>query len=327
MIAYLEKTDGNAEFHEIMDFLTRSSIHYALTVKDEGEALERPSESQPIPYPSHPSEDQPKSQPDPSPRPSPFIPITDSNPEGSGRNHGGQSSSDKSLSGNEDGLTLQREGKLQNPKPTAYKDQTFDVAFDDLDATDYMETKDTHRTSIDYSMGASHSMIPIQASVRDSFSCWEKARISPRSRLKKDRGKNRLMKAVRSSSHVSVVPSLSSSNHVFASPVVSFNCKFICGFRNGDCREGGQSDNTVGSPHEFIIHGIEIFKGNEKVTEVTDVENCQIDNSRTLRRYQIPTHEELRALRDRADIAEAERATLRATIRMMGQSRRVFVTI
>ncbi|GKF42997.1 hypothetical protein Tco_0126339, partial [Tanacetum coccineum] len=32
MIAYLEKTDGNAEFHEIIDFLTRSSIHYALTV-------------------------------------------------------------------------------------------------------------------------------------------------------------------------------------------------------------------------------------------------------------------------------------------------------
>ncbi|GJR73586.1 ribonuclease H-like domain-containing protein [Tanacetum coccineum] len=27
-----EKTDGNAEFHEIIDFLTRSSIHYALTV-------------------------------------------------------------------------------------------------------------------------------------------------------------------------------------------------------------------------------------------------------------------------------------------------------
>ncbi|GJZ34465.1 hypothetical protein Tco_0580282 [Tanacetum coccineum] len=32
MAAYLEKTDGNAEFHEIIDFLTRSSIHYALTV-------------------------------------------------------------------------------------------------------------------------------------------------------------------------------------------------------------------------------------------------------------------------------------------------------
>ncbi|GJR64761.1 hypothetical protein Tco_0010826 [Tanacetum coccineum] len=32
MIAYLEKTDGNAEFYEIIYFLTRSSIHYALTV-------------------------------------------------------------------------------------------------------------------------------------------------------------------------------------------------------------------------------------------------------------------------------------------------------
>ncbi|GJX59916.1 hypothetical protein Tco_0291306 [Tanacetum coccineum] len=30
MVAYLEKTDGNAEFHEIIDFLTRSSIHHAL---------------------------------------------------------------------------------------------------------------------------------------------------------------------------------------------------------------------------------------------------------------------------------------------------------
>ncbi|GKA91299.1 putative ribonuclease H-like domain-containing protein [Tanacetum coccineum] len=32
MVAYLEKTDGNAEFHEIIDFLTRSSIHHALIV-------------------------------------------------------------------------------------------------------------------------------------------------------------------------------------------------------------------------------------------------------------------------------------------------------
>ncbi|GKA42687.1 hypothetical protein Tco_0735347 [Tanacetum coccineum] len=75
--------------------------------EDEGEVSERPSESQPIPSPTHPSEDQPESQPDPSPRPSSSIPIPDSNPEGSGGNHGGQSSSDRSLSGNEDGLTLQ----------------------------------------------------------------------------------------------------------------------------------------------------------------------------------------------------------------------------
>ncbi|GJW42079.1 hypothetical protein Tco_0070878 [Tanacetum coccineum] len=32
MVACLEKTGGNAEFHEIVDFLTSSSIHYALTV-------------------------------------------------------------------------------------------------------------------------------------------------------------------------------------------------------------------------------------------------------------------------------------------------------
>ncbi|GJY70767.1 hypothetical protein Tco_0474470 [Tanacetum coccineum] len=32
MVAYLEKTNGNVEFHEIIDFLARSSIHNALTV-------------------------------------------------------------------------------------------------------------------------------------------------------------------------------------------------------------------------------------------------------------------------------------------------------
>ncbi|GJW13372.1 hypothetical protein Tco_0017505 [Tanacetum coccineum] len=32
MVAYLEKTEGNTDFHEIIDLLRRSSIHYALTV-------------------------------------------------------------------------------------------------------------------------------------------------------------------------------------------------------------------------------------------------------------------------------------------------------
>ncbi|GJZ17079.1 hypothetical protein Tco_0553202 [Tanacetum coccineum] len=32
MVACLEKTGGNSEFHEIVDFLTSSSIHHALTV-------------------------------------------------------------------------------------------------------------------------------------------------------------------------------------------------------------------------------------------------------------------------------------------------------
>ncbi|GJT47085.1 hypothetical protein Tco_0955800 [Tanacetum coccineum] len=115
------------------------------------------------------------------------------------------------------------------------------------------------------------------------FRVGKKARISPRSRLKRPGGKNRLMKAVRSSSHISIVPSLTSSSYVFASPVVTFNGKFVCGFRNGDCGTGSQSDNTVGSPHGFIIHGIEILKGNEKVMEVIDVENWRLDNSQVLR--------------------------------------------
>ncbi|GKA30235.1 hypothetical protein Tco_0716540 [Tanacetum coccineum] len=31
MVACLERTDGNVEFHQIVDFLTTSPIHYALT--------------------------------------------------------------------------------------------------------------------------------------------------------------------------------------------------------------------------------------------------------------------------------------------------------
>ncbi|GJT45145.1 hypothetical protein Tco_0953860 [Tanacetum coccineum] len=217
MVAYLEKTDGNTEFHQIMDFLTRSSIYYALTVspivstsfveqcwttakyrtvnnisyidatvagkpvtiseasirsdllfddvdgidslnneaifeniqlmgnqlkdvhvpldhfpvptltkkvltfmvkkgknfsrkvttlfdsmlvqqtEDEGEALERPTDSQPIPSPPHPSEDQPQTQTDPSLSLSPSIANIDSNPEGSGENHGAQAKEIKAL--------------------------------------------------------------------------------------------------------------------------------------------------------------------------------------------------------------------------------------
>nr|GEV99143.1 ribonuclease H-like domain-containing protein [Tanacetum cinerariifolium] len=53
--------------------------------------------------------------------------------------------------------------------------------------------------------------------------------------------------------------------------------------RNDDCGTKSQSDDTVGSPHGFVIHGIEVLKGNEKVTEVIDVENWPVDNSRMLR--------------------------------------------
>ncbi|GKD64299.1 hypothetical protein Tco_1306407, partial [Tanacetum coccineum] len=75
--------------------------------EDEGVVSERPSEIQPTPSPTHPSEDQSEPQLDPFLRPSSSNPIPDSILEGSGGNHGGQSSSDRSISGNEDGLTLQ----------------------------------------------------------------------------------------------------------------------------------------------------------------------------------------------------------------------------
>ncbi|GJR88746.1 hypothetical protein Tco_0212757 [Tanacetum coccineum] len=75
--------------------------------EEEGDILERQSEPQPIPSPPHPSTDQHDTQTNPSPRPLPTTHITDSIPEGSGGNHGGQSSSDRSLSGNEGGMTLQ----------------------------------------------------------------------------------------------------------------------------------------------------------------------------------------------------------------------------
>ncbi|GJX13588.1 COV 2-like protein [Tanacetum coccineum] len=67
------------------------------------------------------------------------------------------------------------------------------------------------------------------------------------------------------------------------SQVVTFNSKFIRGFRNKDYEIGSWYDNIVSSSHGFIIHWIEIFKNHEKVTKVVDVENWRIDNSRVLR--------------------------------------------
>ncbi|GJS66961.1 hypothetical protein Tco_0681525 [Tanacetum coccineum] len=145
----------------------------AQPTEDEGAVSERPSETQPIPSPTYPSEDQSEPQPDPFLIPSSSNPIPDSLPEGSGGNHGGQSSSDRSLSGNEDDLTLQsvydrcvslckqvtiqakqiqdfkaqikklkKKGrKIFKSKPTVHKDPAF---YDLDDAMDYMETEDAH---------------------------------------------------------------------------------------------------------------------------------------------------------------------------------------
>ncbi|GJT19627.1 hypothetical protein Tco_0878333 [Tanacetum coccineum] len=210
MVAYLEKTDGNTEFHQIMDFLTRSSIYYALTVSpivstsfveqfwttaksrtvnnisyidatvagkpvtiseasirsdllfDDTDGIDSLNNQAIFDNIQLMGEDQPQTQTDPSPRLSPSIAIPDSNPEGSGGNHGGQSSNDISLSGNEDGLGQEAKERSQT---TSHTSQILDEecctedkiskkdfseekgAFDDLDdivddTMDYIESED-----------------------------------------------------------------------------------------------------------------------------------------------------------------------------------------
>ncbi|GJZ40088.1 hypothetical protein Tco_0586651 [Tanacetum coccineum] len=93
--------------HFPINALTTKVFSFMVKKEDEGEVSERPSETQPTPSPTHPSTDKSEPQSDPSLRPSSSNSILDSIPEASSGNHGGQSSSDRSLSGNEDGLTPQ----------------------------------------------------------------------------------------------------------------------------------------------------------------------------------------------------------------------------
>ncbi|GKE61825.1 hypothetical protein Tco_1512192, partial [Tanacetum coccineum] len=109
----------NALTSKVFSFMVKKGKHFSGKVtplfasmlvqstEDEGATSERPSQPQPTPSPPHPSEANIKPQSDPSPRPSPTLHIPDSILEVSGGNHGGQSSSDKSLSGNEGDMTLQ----------------------------------------------------------------------------------------------------------------------------------------------------------------------------------------------------------------------------
>ncbi|GJX41187.1 hypothetical protein Tco_0256177 [Tanacetum coccineum] len=109
----------NALTSKVFSFMVKKGKHFSGKVtplfasmlvqptEDEGATSERPSEPQPTPSSPHPSEANVEPQTDPSPRPSPSTHIPDSILESSGGNHGGQSSSDKSLSGNEGDMTLQ----------------------------------------------------------------------------------------------------------------------------------------------------------------------------------------------------------------------------
>ncbi|GJY18874.1 hypothetical protein Tco_0390365 [Tanacetum coccineum] len=109
----------NALTSKVFSFMVKKGKHFSGKVtplfasmlvqptEDEGATSERPSEPQPTPSPPHPSEANVEPQSDPSPRPSPTTHIPDSILEDSGGNQGGQSSSDRSLSGNEGDITLQ----------------------------------------------------------------------------------------------------------------------------------------------------------------------------------------------------------------------------
>ncbi|GJX06664.1 hypothetical protein Tco_0194596 [Tanacetum coccineum] len=109
----------NALTSKVFTFMVKKGKHFSGNViplfasmlvqptEDEGEVSERQFEPQPTPSLPHPSADQPQTPTGPSPRPFPSIVIPDSITEGSGGNHGGHSSSDRSLSGNEDGMILQ----------------------------------------------------------------------------------------------------------------------------------------------------------------------------------------------------------------------------
>ncbi|GJY56963.1 hypothetical protein Tco_0456078 [Tanacetum coccineum] len=109
----------NALTSKVFSFMVKKGKHFSGKVtplfshmlvqppEDEDEQLERPSEPQPTPSPTHPSKVQVEPQSDPSPRPSPTTHIPDSILEDSGGNQGGQSSNNRSLSGNEGAMTLQ----------------------------------------------------------------------------------------------------------------------------------------------------------------------------------------------------------------------------
>ncbi|GJS86558.1 hypothetical protein Tco_0769194 [Tanacetum coccineum] len=129
----------NALTSKVLSFMVKKGKHFSGKVtplfpnmlvqptEDEGEGSERPSEPQPIPSPPHLSTDQHETQTNPSPKPLPTSHIPDSIPESSGGNHGGQSSNDKSLSGNKGDMTLQSVYDLCNSLCTQVTDQAKEI--------------------------------------------------------------------------------------------------------------------------------------------------------------------------------------------------------
>ncbi|GJV91350.1 hypothetical protein Tco_1539163 [Tanacetum coccineum] len=129
----------NALTSKVFSFMVKKGKHFSGKVtplfasmlvqptEDEGAISERPSEAQPIPYPPHPSEATVEPLSDPPPRPLPSTYIPDSMPENSDGNQGGNSSSDKSLSGNEGDMTLQSVYDLCISLCTQVSDQAKEI--------------------------------------------------------------------------------------------------------------------------------------------------------------------------------------------------------
>ncbi|GJT76522.1 hypothetical protein Tco_1043247, partial [Tanacetum coccineum] len=159
----------NALTSKVFSFMVKKGKHFLGKVtplfasmliqptEDEGATSERPSELQPTPSHPHPSKANVEPQSDPSPRPSPTTHIPYSILKDSGGNQGGQSSSDRPLSGNEGDMTLQRKKSLKKiwmqkesiskqgrkyakAEPSVHKDPLFDKLPEDT--LDYMETED-----------------------------------------------------------------------------------------------------------------------------------------------------------------------------------------
>ncbi|GJU62115.1 hypothetical protein Tco_1243950 [Tanacetum coccineum] len=145
----------------------------AQSTEDEGAVSERPSETQPTPSPTHPSDDQSEPQPDPFLRPSSSNPIPNSIPEGSGGNHGDLKAQIKQLKKKAKPVIshhnawiksvsikkrlarkkslktklMQKESVSKQGRKPAKSEPTVhkDPAFDDLDdAMDYIEPEDAH---------------------------------------------------------------------------------------------------------------------------------------------------------------------------------------
>ncbi|GKB02111.1 putative reverse transcriptase domain-containing protein [Tanacetum coccineum] len=129
----------NALTSKVFSFMVKKGKHFSgkitplfasmlvQSTEDEGVTSERQTEPQPTPSLPYPRESNIEPQSDPSPRPSPTPHIPDSIPEVSGGNHGGQSSSDKSLSGNEGDMTLQSVYDLCISLCTQVSDQAKEI--------------------------------------------------------------------------------------------------------------------------------------------------------------------------------------------------------